>query len=395
MVVGHRFQHRLRMNYALIPKELRPIAEKIEAGSRISDADGLALYRANDLNALGMIANVVRERKNGNFATYIHNRYINYSNICVLSCQFCAFAAKKRDAHAFEHAPSEIIQAVADALPLGITEVHMVGGLHPTLKREWYLDLLRGLRALDPNLHIKAFTAIEVRHLAERIFKISIPETLALLRENGLGSITGGGAEIFDAAVRDKICRGKETAEEWLDVHRIWHRMGGRSTCTMLYGHIETLEQRVDHLRQLRQLQDETGGFSGFVPFAFEPQTTVLAHIKRASAIEELRNLAVSRIYLDNIDHLTAYWVRMGLPLAQVSLSYGVDDLHGTIMEEKIFHMAGATTPQRQSVATLEHAIREAGRTPAQRDSYYRLLNGARGKSTSSELRRQAELACA
>ncbi|HME88959.1 MAG TPA: aminofutalosine synthase MqnE [Chthoniobacterales bacterium] len=383
------------MNYALIPKELRPIAEKIEAGSRISDADGLALYRANDLNALGMIANVVRERKNGNFATYIHNRYINYSNICVLSCQFCAFAAKKRDAHAFEHAPSEIIQAVADALPLGITEVHMVGGLHPTLKREWYLDLLRGLRALDPNLHIKAFTAIEVRHLAERIFKISIPETLALLRENGLGSITGGGAEIFDAAVRAKICRGKETAEEWLDVHRIWHRMGGRSTCTMLYGHIETLEQRVDHLRQLRQLQDETGGFSGFVPFAFEPQTTVLAHIKRASAIEELRNLAVSRIYLDNIDHLTAYWVSMGLPLAQVSLSYGVDDLHGTIMEEKIFHMAGATTPQRQSVATLEHAIREAGRTPAQRDSYYRLLNGARGKSTSSELRRQAELACA
>src|SRR5437899_1143052 len=207
-MVSHQFQGRLRMNYTLIPKELRPIAEKIEAGARICDGDALALYRSNDLNALGMLANVVRERKNGNFATYIHNRYINYSNLCVLSCQFCAFAAKKRDAHAFEYAPSEIVQAVADALPLGITEVHMVGGLHPTLKKEWYLDLLRGLRALDPNLHIKAFTAIEVRHLAQRIFKLSIPETLELLRANGLGSISGERAEVFDAVVRDRVCRG-------------------------------------------------------------------------------------------------------------------------------------------------------------------------------------------
>src|SRR5207253_10004259 len=309
------------MNYTLIPKELRPIAEKIEAASRISERDALILYRSNDLNALGMLANVVRERKNGNFATYIHNRYINYSNICVLSCQFCAFAAKKRDAHAFEHAVSEIIQAVAEALPLGITEVHMVGGLHPTLKKEWYLDLLRRLHALDSRLHIKAFTAIEIRHLAQRIFRIPIRDTLETLREAGLGSITGGGAEIFDPVVRDKICRGKETAAEWLEVHHTWHLMGGRSTCTMLYGHIETLAHRVDHLRQLRELQDETAGFTGFVPFAFEPQTTVLSHIKRASAFEQLRSLAVSRIYLDNIDHLTAYWVSLGLPLAQVSLS--------------------------------------------------------------------------
>ncbi len=383
------------MNYTLIPKELRPIAEKIEAAERVSEPDALTLYRATDLNALGIMASVVRERKNGNFASYIHNRYINYSNVCILSCQFCAFAAKKRDAHAFEHAVSEIIDAVAKALPLGITEVHMVGGLHPTLKKEWYLDLLNGLRALDPNLHIKAFTAIEVRHLAERIFKMSIPETLAVLRDSGLGSITGGGAEIFDADVRDRICRGKETAEEWLDVHRVWHRMGGRSTCTMLYGHVETFEQRVDHLRQLRQLQDETGGFTGFVPFAFEPQTTVLAHIKRASAIEQLRNLAVSRIYLDNIDHLTAYWVSTGLPLAQISLSYGADDLHGTIMEEKIFHMAGATTPQQQTIAALEHAIREAGRIPVQRDSYYRHLNHGKNGSTSPDRTPEAELACA
>src|SRR5213595_1296881 len=382
------------MNYLLISKELRPIAEKVESGQRISEADALALYRSNDLNTLGRIANVLRERKNGNYATYIHNRYINYSNICVLSCQFCAFAARKRDAHAFEYAIEEIVRVVREALPLCITEVHMVGGLHPTLRKEWYLDLLRELRALDPVLHIKAFTAIEVRHLAQRIFRLSIREMLELLREPGLGSITGGGAEIFDSVVRDIICRGKETAAEWLDVHRTWHEMGGRSTCTMLFGHIETLAHRVDHLSQLRRVQDETGGFTGFVPFAFEPQTTILAHIKAATAIEQLRNLAVSRVYLDNIDHLTAYWVSIGLPLAQVSLNYGVDDLHGTILEEKIFHMAGATTPQQQTVAALEHAIREAGREPVQRDSYYRHISpdSTSEKRTSST---RPELACA
>jgi aminodeoxyfutalosine synthase len=383
------------MNYQLISKELRPIAQKVEAQQRVSETDALTLYHSNDLNALGMIANVVRERKNGNYATYIHNRYINYSNICILSCQFCAFAAKKRDAHAFEYAIDEIIRVVSDALRLGVTEVHMVGGLHPTLKKDWYLTLLRELRALHPDLHIKAFTAIEVRHLAQRIFKMPIRDTLEALRAEGLGSITGGGAEIFDPAVRDTICRGKETAAEWLDVHRTWHEMGGRSTCTMLYGHIETPAQRIDHLRQLRQLQDETRGFTGFVPFAFEPSGALgaLVHIKRTSAFEQLRNLAVSRIYLDNIDHLTAYWVSLGLPLAQVSLSYGVDDLHGTILEEKIFHMAGATTPQQQSVASLEYAIREAGREPVQRDSWYRHISPR--PSAKAPAPAAAELACA
>src|SRR5256884_783787 len=272
------------MNYLLIPKELRPIAEKVEAGQRILEADAVALYRSDDLNALGMIANVVRERKNGNYATYIHNRYINYSNICILSCQFCAFAAKKRDAHAFEYAIDEIIRVVRDALGLGITEVHMVGGLHPTLKKDWYLQLLCELRALDPDLHIKAFTAIEVRHLAQRIFRVPICDTLEILREAGLGSITGGGAEIFDPPVRDRICRGQETAPQWLACHRPSHHMERRSTCTMLYGHIETLAHRVDHLRQLPELQDETRGFPGFVPFAFEPSQShgVLANIKRA-----------------------------------------------------------------------------------------------------------------
>jgi len=362
------------MNLSLIPNDLRSIAEKVEGQQRLSEADALQLYRSTDLNALGVMASAVRERKNGNVATYILNRYINYSNICILSCQFCAFAAKKRDAHAFERSIDDIVATVEESLATGITEVHMVGGLHPTLDKEWYLELLKRLHALAPNLTIKAFTAIEVRHLAQRIFKRSIPDTLAILKDAGLGALTGGGAEIFDPQVRDELCRGKESAAEWLDVHRIWHNMGNRSTCTMLYGHIETLEQRVDHLRQLRELQDETGGFTGFVPFAFEPNTTVLAHVKPASAVEQLRNLAASRIYLDNFDHITGYWVSMGLPLAQVSLNYGVDDLHGTIMEEKIFHMAGARTPQEQTAATLEHVIREAGRDPIQRDSYYRHL---------------------
>jgi len=366
------------MKFSLIPPDLRSIAEKIETNQRISEQDALRLYQSRDLNALGIMASAVRERKNGNVATYILNRYINYSNICVLSCQFCAFAAKKRDAHAFESTSDEIVAAVQEALASGITEVHMVGGLHPTLGKEWYLDLVARLRALDPGLQIKAFTAIEIRHLSRRIFKNSLAETLGALRQAGLNSLTGGGAEIFDPVVRDELCRGKETAAEWLEVHRTWHKMGGRSTCTMLYGHIETMEQRVDHLRQLRELQDETRGFTGFIPFAFEPQTTILAHIKPATAFDQLRNLAVSRIYLDNIDHLTAYWVSMGLPLAQISLAYGVDDLHGTIMEEKIFHMAGAKTPQQQTVESLRYVIREAGREPIERDSYYNHLTGTK-----------------
>jgi aminodeoxyfutalosine synthase len=382
------------MNLSLIPTELQPIAEKVNNRLRISEAEALQLYRSHDLNALGIMASAVREQKNGNVATYILNRYINYSNVCILSCQFCAFAAKKRDAHAFERSIDDIVAAVQESLATGITEVHMVGGLHPTLKKDWYLTLLQRVRALDPNLIIKAFTAIEIRHLAQRIFKLSIADTLVVLRGAGLGALTGGGAEIFDAEVRDELCRGKESAQEWLEVHRIWHQMGGRSTCTMLYGHVETLEQRVDHLRQLRELQDETRGFTGFVPFAFEPQTTILAHVKPASAVEQLRNLAVSRIYLDNFDHLTAYWVSMGLPLAQVSLSYGVDDLHGTIVEEKIFHMAGATTPQEQTVATLEQAIREAGREPMQRDSYYRHLQRHQGVE-SAPAAAESELVCA
>jgi aminodeoxyfutalosine synthase len=271
----------------------------------------------------------------------------------------------------------EIVEKARAGLKLGITEIHMVGGLHPTLKGEWYLELVSRLRALDANFFVKAFTAVEIRHLASRIFKKPIRETLETLRDAGLCAITGGGAEIFAPEIRDQICRGKETAEEWWDVHRTWHEMGMRSTATMLYGHIETAAQRVDHLRRLRTWQDETRGFTGFIPFAFEAEGArpgVLQNIRHATAFEELKNLAIARIYLDNFDHITGYWVSLGLPLAQQALNYGVDDLHGTIMEEKIFHMAGATTPQQQSCAALEKAIREAGREPMQRDTWYRRI---------------------
>jgi aminodeoxyfutalosine synthase len=365
------------MTARLITPALRPVFDKVVAGLRVTDDEALLLYGSNDLNGLGAIANILRERKNGNVATYIHNQYINYANHCILSCQFCAFGAKKREAHAFEMSIDEIVEKARAGLKLGITEIHMVGGLHPTLKGEWYLELVSRLRALDANFFVKAFTAVEIRHLASRIFKKPIRETLETLRDAGLCAITGGGAEIFAPEIRDQICRGKETAEEWWDVHRTWHEMGMRSTATMLYGHIETAAQRVDHLRRLRTWQDETRGFTGFIPFAFEAEGArpgVLQNIRHATAFEELKNLAIARIYLDNFDHITGYWVSLGLPLAQQALNYGVDDLHGTIMEEKIFHMAGATTPQQQSCAALEKAIREAGREPMQRDTWYRRI---------------------
>ena len=353
------------------------LGEKVFANQRLTDADALRLYDVKDLNALGYLANHVRERKNGNVATYVLNLYLNYSNVCILSCQFCAFARRPHEKEGqFTLEIDDMVRQCADAYARGATEVHIVGGLHPKLPFTYYTDLIRGLREACPDLTIKAFTAIEIRHLAERIAKKPIRETLEILRAAGLGSLTGGGAEIFDPEVRDKLCRGKESAAEWLEVHRTWHQMGERSTCTMLYGHVETLAQRVDHLRRLRELQDETHGFTALVPFAYEPDNNKLSHLGlgRASAFEDLRNLAIARLYLDNFDHITAYWVSLGLPTAQVALSFGVDDLHGTIQQEKIFHMAGSKTPQGQQVAQLERAIREAGRIPVQRNTYYEPL---------------------
>ncbi len=358
------------MNFLTQKNPLRDLHDKVAAGERISDADALRLFESKDLNAIGAIADLVRERKAGNRASYIINRYVNYSNYCILSCQFCSFARKKRDADGFQHSVEEIVQKAREALAIGVTELHIVGGLHPSLPFSYYTGMLRALRELDPRLQLKCFTAIEVLHLAW-LAKKSVPDTLAELKAAGLDSLTGGGAEIFRKEVRSSIARGKESAAEYLDVHRIWHKMGGRSTCTMLFGHVESLADRVDHLRQLRELQDETHGFVAFIPLAYQPQDNDIPVEHPPTGFDALRTIAISRIYLDNFDHITAYWVGLGLKLAQVALSYGADDVHGTIIEEHIFHMAGATSPQLQTEATLVKAIREAGRQPVQRNTFY------------------------
>jgi aminodeoxyfutalosine synthase len=350
--------------------ELRDLFQKVDAGRRISVPDALRLMESKDLNALGAMANLVRERKTGNRASYIINRYINYSNYCILSCQFCSFARKKRDADGMQFTVPEIVQKAREALNLGITELHIVGGLHPSLPFSYYTEMLRALKALDSRLQLKCFTAIEILHLAW-LAKKSTRDTLIELRDAGLGSLTGGGAEIFRKEVRSQIAKGKESAGEYLDVHRIWHQLGERSTCTMLYGHVESLADRVDHLRLLRDLQDETHGFTGFVPLPFHPENNTIPVKHRPSGFDSLRTLAVSRIFLDNFDHITAYWVGLGMKLAQVALNYGADDLHGTIVEENIFHMAGATTPQLQTETDMVKAIRETGRIPVQRDTFY------------------------
>jgi aminodeoxyfutalosine synthase len=350
--------------------ELRDLYDQVAAGQRISEADALRLFESKDLNAVGAIADLARQRKVGNRASYIINRYINYSNYCILSCQFCSFARKQRDADGFQFTVEEIVEKAREALRLGITELHIVGGLHPSLPFSYYTDMLTALRALDPRLQLKCFTAIEILHLAW-LAKKSVAETLRTLKAAGLDSLTGGGAEIFRPEVRSAIARGKESADEYLDVHRTWHRLGGRSTCTMLYGHVESLADRVDHLRYLRNLQDETRGFVGFVPLPYQPENNDIPAQNPPTGFDALRTIAVSRIYLDNFDHITAYWVGLGLKLAQVALSYGADDLHGTIIEEHIFHMAGAKSPQLQTEAEMIKAIRETGRTPVQRNTFY------------------------
>ena len=358
------------MQFFVQHSQLRDLYDKVAAGQRISEADALRLFESKDLNAVGAIADLARRRKVGRRASYIINRYINYSNYCILSCQFCSFARKKRDADGFQLSVEEIVGKAREALRLGITELHIVGGLHPSLPFSYYTDMLQALRTLDPRLQLKCFTAIEILHLAW-LAKKPLAQTLEALKAAGLDSLTGGGAEIFRPEVRNVIARGKETAEEYLDVHRAWHRLGGRSTCTMLYGHVESLADRVDHLRQLRALQDETRGFVGFVPLPYHPEDNDIPVDKPPTGYDALRTIAVSRIYLDNFDHITAYWVGLGIKLAQVALSYGADDLHGTIIEEHIFHMAGAQSPQLQTEAEMIKAIRETGCTPVQRNTFY------------------------
>jgi aminodeoxyfutalosine synthase len=358
------------MHFFVQRSELRDIYDKVAAGQRISEAEALRLFESKDINAVGAIADLARQKKVGNGASYIVNRYINYSNYCILSCQFCSFARKKRDADGFELTVPEMVEKAREALKLGITELHIVGGLHPSLPFSYYLDFIKALKALDPRLQLKCFTAIEILHLAW-LAKKSVEQTLSELKEAGLASLTGGGAEIFRKEVRSAIAKGKESAEEYLDVHRTWHKLGGRSTCTMLFGHVESLADRVDHMRQLRKLQDETHGFVGFIPLAYQPENNQIPVTHPPTGCDALRTIAVARIYLDNFDHITAYWVGLGIKLAQVALSYGADDIHGTIIEEHIFRMAGGPSPQLQAEGDLVKAIRETGRTPVQRNTFY------------------------
>ena len=358
------------MNGVLQRSTLGDLARRVLAGERLGVQDALRLFESRDLNALGALANEVRRRRVGDRASYLVNRYLNYSNYCILSCAFCAFARKKRDADGFELSVEQMVAKAREALALGVTELHIVGGLHPSLPFSFYTDFLRALKALDPRLQLKCFTAIEVLHLAW-LARRPMPQVLEELRAAGLDSLTGGGAEIFNPEVRKQIARGKESAEEYLDVHRTWHRLGGRSTCTMLYGHVESLADRVDHLRRLRELQDETGGFTGFIPLPYQPDNNRIPVEHPPTGFDSLRTLAISRLFLDNFRHLTAYWVGLGTKLSQVALSYGADDLHGTILEEHIFHMAGASSPQGRTEAELVKAIREAGLTPVQRNTFY------------------------
>lgn len=361
------------MNFLIKKSGLSDIYEKVAAGVRINESEALRLFKSEDLNAVGAIADLACQRKNGNRASYLLNRYINYSNYCILSCQFCAFARKKRDGDGFELTIDQIVEKAREAQSYGATELHIVGGLHPSLPFDYYTGFIKAIKNVNPALQIKAFTAIEVLHLSW-LGKKTVEETLVELKRAGLDCLTGGGAEIFNPDVRNKIARGKETAEEYLSVHRAWHKLGGRSTCTMLYGHIETYEDRVDHLRRLRELQDETGGFCGFIPLPYQPENNEIPVKHPPTGIDTLKTIALSRIFLDNINHITAYWVGTGLKLAQIALNFGADDLHGTIQEEYIFHMAGAKTPQSLTEQILVRTIQETGKIAVQRNTFYEPL---------------------
>ena len=350
---------------------LRSVLEKVESGLRLTGEDGLALYRSPDLLATGYMANLVRERLHGNKTYFNVNRHINPTDVCVASCRLCAFGKKARDPQAYTMSLEQVWETAGHGWTESITEFHIVGGLHPELTLDWYCEMIRGLKERFPQVHIKAFTMVEIAYLARRT-RISVRETLERLMEAGVDSLPGGGAEIFTEQVRRIICDHKIDGAEWLDVARQAHRLGLKSNCTMLYGHIETAEDRVDHLLKLRALQDETGGFQTFIPLAFHPDNTPLQHIASTTGFDDLKNIAVSRLMLDNIPHIKAYWVMMTPRIAQISQRFGADDIDGTVVEEKIYHDAGAKTAQSLRRGELLRLIREAGREPVERDTLYR-----------------------
>ena len=330
-------------------------------------------YNSQDMLTIGQMASIICERKNGNRTYYNLNQHIDYSNICVLHsrCRFCAYSRRDiSEEGAFELSVAEFLEKAKYARENGCTEIHSVGGLHPTLPLEYYLELLNKLKEIMPQISLKFLTAVEIHHIA-RIAKLPVRYVLKELKDAGLDFVCGGGAEIFAEDTRKKICPSKLSGEGWLDVMRQAHELGIKSNATMLYGHIENTEDRIDHLIRLRQLQDETGGFMAFVPLAFHPKNTRMSSLPATTGVTELKTIAVSRLMLDNFGHIKAYWVMMGTKLAQVALSFGADDMHGTVIEEKISHAAGASTPNALSVSHIENLIREAGRTPVERDTFY------------------------
>ena len=355
---------------------LGDLRDKVLANARLTEADALRLLEAKDLAALGALANHVREERHGDLTFYNRNAHLNFTNVCVATCKFCSFA-RPDDRSASEGWTMPLDEAVEKVLakrPLGITEVHSTNGLHPDLPWEYYLELPRRIRAAWPELTLKFYSAVEIHFFAEK-FNKTYEQVLGELKAAGVDTLPGGGAEIFAPRVRRKICDDKATAEQWLEVHRVAHRLGMRTNATMLYGTIERLEERVDHMARLRALQDETGGFQVFIPLAFHPEHNMIGKaFPKPTGYDGLRTYAVSRLILDNFDHLKAYWVMIGERLAQTALAFGVDDLDGTVLEERIYHMAGAETPQALSEPQLHRLIRSAGRTPAERDSVYRVL---------------------
>ncbi|MCR9293933.1 MAG: aminofutalosine synthase MqnE [bacterium] len=350
------------------------IKAKVEAGQRLDMEDGLLLYDpAIPLQEIGQLANSVRERMHGNVAYYNINTHLNPTNVCIYRCRFCAFRSDLRSPKGYVMDEQQIQARGQEAYDNGCTEMHIVGGLHHKMPYEWYRGILAQLSDSFPSIHLKAWTPVEIGWF-EFLTKRPVREILADLREAGLGSLPGGGAEIFHSEVRDQICEHKADAHKWFEVHREAHQLGIRSNCTMLYGHLEEAFHRVDHLLRLRELQDATGGFQTFIPLAFHPENTGLGHIKKPTALADLRNLAVARLMLDNIPHIKAYWIMLGIETAQVALHYGADDIDGTVRHELIYHDAGATTPEYLSVDRMRQLIEETGREPVERDTLYRKI---------------------
>ncbi len=347
------------------------ILEKVLNGERLSFDDGVKLYKTNDILSLGFLANIVRERLNGNRTYFVKNHIINYSNICELDCKFCSFYRKEGQDGAYRFTLEQIFDKIKP-LKDEIVEVHIVGSLDPKLPWDYYLDMMRGIKEINPNINIKAFTAVEIDYFA-RMFKKSYEEVLSELKEAGLDTMPGGGAEVFSERVRQRLFPDKIGAREWLEVHRTAHKLGIKTNATMLYGHMETIDERVQHLIMLRELQDETGGFLTFIPLPYHPKNNKFAG-DWTTGLQNLKSFAVARLMLDNFPHIKCFWVSTGVKVAQVSQSFGVDDLDGTVREERIYHMAGADTAQYLSKNQLIKLIKDAGRTPVERDAYYNVI---------------------